>query len=59
MKKEFYDMKAKQKVELAVTGKKEFKHEGRKTTYALTAKTRDGRELMKFCSEAEYNNTKV
>jgi len=53
MKATFYDVKARQKVDVDVVGKKEYQVRGQKR-YALKGKTTDGRNLTKFVSKADY-----
>ena len=54
MEAEFYDVKSKEKVIAKVTSREKYEKNGH-TRYALKAKTKDGRNLTKFCSEADYN----
>jgi len=58
MKASFYDVKARKKVEVDVTGKQEYNVRG-STRYALKGKTADGRNLTKFVSKADYDKATV
>ena len=51
MKAEFYDVKAKAKVQAEVTEKVQFESNGR---YAFKAKTKDGRTLYRFVKQEEF-----
>lgn len=55
MKAEFYDVKARAKVEAEVTDKVVY-GEGAKMRYALKAKTADGRGLTKFVNKATFDS---
>ncbi len=57
MKATFYDVKARQKVEVEVVGKKEYQVRGQKR-YAFKGKTSDGRNLTKFVSKADFDAAK-
>lgn len=57
MKWNFYDVKARAKVETAVTGKKVY-GEGNKARYALLGKTADGRNLTAFVNKDTYDSCK-
>lgn len=54
MKKSFYDIKKRARVELEVTGKKDMSTPMQKR-YAFKAKTEDGRPLTTFVSKEEYD----
>lgn len=56
MKAEFYDVKARAKVEAEVIDKIVY-GEGTKQRYALKAKTADGRGLTKFVSKDTFDAT--
>ena len=58
MKAEFYDVKERKKVKADVTEKVEYGKGGR-TRYAIKGKTKDGRNLTKFVSKADYDKLKV
>lgn len=58
MKASFYDVKAKQKVEVAVTEKTEYVVKGQ-PRYAFKGKTADGRDLTRFVSKADYDKATV
>ena len=52
MKAEFYDVKAKAKVNAVVTEKVQFESNGR---YAFKAKTKDGRTLYRFVKKEDFD----
>lgn len=58
MKFEFYDVKAREKVQAEVTEKKVYGEKGRER-YALRAKTADGRPLTRFVSKADWDKVQV
>lgn len=58
MKTTFYDVKTRQKVEADITGKIEYQVNNR-TRYAVKGKTLDGRNLTKFVSQSDYENTDI
>jgi len=58
MKAEFYDVKERKKIKADVTEKVVY-GEGKRKRYALRGKTKDGRNLTKFVSEADYKKAKV
>ncbi len=58
MKVEFYDVKEKAKVKADVTEKVVY-GKGNRQRYALKGKTKDGRNLTKFVSKADYDKAKV
>ena len=58
MKWNFYDVKARAKVETEVTGKKVY-GEGKQARYALKAQTKDNRSLTAFVSKADFDKCKA
>ena len=58
MKAMFYDLKAKEKVELEVIGKKDMSKNNRKS-FALKATTKDGRSLTTFVNEETFKTAEV
>ena len=58
MKAVFYDIKTRSKVEREVIGKKDMSKNGRKS-FALKAKSEDGRPLTTFVSEEAYKAANV
>ena len=58
MRATFYDVKLRKKVEAEVTEKVVYGDKG-KERYALKGRTDDGRNLTKFVSKADYDNTNV
>ena len=58
MQAEFYDVKERKKVTADVTEKVEYGKDGR-IRYALKAKTKDGRNLTKFASKADWDKVTV
>ncbi len=58
MKHSFYDVKAKEKVEAAVTEKVTY-GEGKKLRYAFKAKTDDGRNLTAFVGKATFDTCDI
>lgn len=52
----FYDVKTRQKVDLPVTDRKEYKSKSG-VRYAVRAKTDDGRWLTKFVSKDDYDKS--
>lgn len=58
---DFYDVKTKSKVSIAEGDVKKttFTTKNGQTRYGLRAKTKDGRNLTKFVSKAEWDKMKV
>jgi len=55
----FYDVKNRCKVECQVVAKTRYpgkKDKPQTTRYALHGKTKDGRDLITFCSQATYDS---
>lgn len=58
MKSTFYDVKLRKKVEAEVVDKVKYGEPG-KERYAFKGKTDDGRNLTKFVSKADFDNTNI
>ncbi len=58
MKHEFYDVKAKAKVQADVLAKVTYGEKGNER-YAFKGKTADGRNLTTFVSKAEWEKAKI
>ena len=58
MKAKFYDVKKRETIETDVSEKVTYGNKGRQR-YAFRAKTSDGRNLTRFVSKKEWDNTKV
>jgi hypothetical protein len=54
----FYDVKAREKVETEVTGKKVY-GEGKQERYAFKGQTKDGRSLTAFVGKADFDKCKA
>ena len=54
----FYDVKTRKKVKRPVLAKQVYGKKG-KNRYALKAKTEDGRNLVVFCKQSDYDSADV